>query len=371
MSYKRIGDYIHLVDSRNTELGVTQLLGISIQKKFILSIANISTTDMSVYRIIKQNQFAYSPVTSRNGDKITIALLKDYDEAILSPAYQVFEVVDEKELIPEYLFLWFNRAEFDRYARFHSWGSARETFNWEDLCDVKIPIPHIDEQKKYVAIYNNLLKNQQVYENSLADLQLICDQILNKIKHAKRNRIGQLVTTIDKRNKSNKISNLKGINVSKTFISSVANVSETDLSKYKIIKKSQFAYSPMQVGRDETIRVALYNYEQPAIISPAYLVFEVINGDVALPEFLMLWFCRSEFNRYGWFLSDGSVRASLEWERFSEIEIPIPDIEVQKAIVTIYHTLETRKRINGKLKDMIKPLCPVLMRRVVENMATI
>lgn len=371
MSYKRIGDYIHLVDSRNTELGVTQLLGISIQKKFILSIANISTTDMSVYRIIKQNQFAYSPVTSRNGDKITIALLKDYDEAILSPAYQVFEVVDEKELIPEYLFLWFNRAEFDRYARFHSWGSARETFNWEDLCDVKIPIPHIDEQKKYVAIYNNLLKNQQVYENSLADLQLICDQILNKIKHAKRNRIGQLVTTIDKRNKSNKISNLKGINVSKTFISSVANVSETDLSKYKIIKKSQFAYSPMQVGRDETIRVALYNYEQPAIISPAYLVFEVINGDVALPEFLMLWFCRSEFNRYGWFLSDGSVRASLEWERFSEIEIPIPDIEVQKAIITIYHTLETRKRINGKLKDMIKPLCPVLMRRVVENMATI
>ena len=367
MSYKRIGDYIHLVDISNTELAVTQLLGISIQKKFILSIANISTTDMSVYRIIKQNQFAYSPVTSRNGDKITIALLKDYDEAILSPAYQVFEVVDEKELIPEYLFLWFNRAEFDRYARFHSWGSARETFNWEDLCDVKIPIPHIDEQKKYVAIYNNLLKNQQVYENSLADLQLICDQILNKIKHAKRNRIGQLVTTIDKRNKGNKISNLKGINVNKTFMSSVANVSETDLSKYKIIKKSQFAYSPMQVGRDETIRVALYNYEQPAIISPAYLVFEVINDDVALPEFLMLWFCRSEFNRYGWFLSDGSVRASLEWERFSEIEIPIPDIEVQKAIVTIYHTLETRKRINGKLKDMIKPLCPVLMRGVVEN----
>ena len=370
MSYKRIGDYIHLVDNRNTDLKITNLKGVSTTKQLIESVANMSGVSLSGYKIVNNNQFVYVADTSRRGDKIAIAL-NHSTPCIVSSIYTVFEVNDLDFLLPEYLFIWFNRVEFDRYTRFHSWGSARETFNWEDMCNIKIPIPHIDEQKKYVAIYNNLLKNQQVYENSLADLQLICDQILNKIKHAKRNRIGQLVTTIDKRNKGNKISNLKGINVSKTFISSVANVSETDLSKYKIIKKSQFAYSPMQVGRDETIRVALYNYEQPAIISPAYLVFEVINDDVALPEFLMLWFCRSEFNRYGWFLSDGSVRASLEWERFSEIEIPIPDIEVQKAIVTIYHTLETRKRINGKLKDMIKPLCPVLMRRVVENMATI
>ena len=303
-----------------------------------------------------------------NRDEVLpVALYRENEPSIVSPAYITFEVIDESVLLPEFLMIEFQRPEFDRRAWTYCDSSVRGGLEWERFCDIKIPIPHIDEQKKYVAIYNNLLKNQQVYENSLVDLQLICDQILNKIKHAKRNRIGQLVTTIDKRNENNKISNLKGINVNKTFMSSVANVSETDLSKYKIIKKSQFAYSPMQVGRDETIRVALYNYEQPAIISPAYLVFEVINDDVALPEFLMLWFCRSEFNRYGWFLSDGSVRASLEWERFSEIEIPIPDIEVQKAIVTIYHTLETRKRINGKLKDMIKPLCPVLMRGVVEN----
>ena len=135
--------------------------------------------------VVKKGQFAYGPVTSRNGDKISVALLED-DEAIISTSYTAFEIIKTDELLPEYLMMWFRREEFDRYARFHSWGSARETFNWEDLCDVKIPIPHIDEQKKYVAIYNNLLKNQQVYENSLADLQLICDQILNKIKHAKR-----------------------------------------------------------------------------------------------------------------------------------------------------------------------------------------
>ena len=148
---------------------------------------------------------------------------------------------------------------------------------------------------------------------------------------------------------------------------SVANTSESDLSKYKIIQKGQFAYSAMQVGRDETIRLALYEGEQPAIISPAYLVFEVIDKAIVLPEFLMLWFYRPEFNRYGWFISDSSVRASLEWERFKEIKIPVPDIKIQEAIVTIYHTLETRKRINEQLKNTIKPLCPVLMRGVLEN----
>ena len=167
----RLGDYIQLVDKRNTNLAVTNLLGVSIQKKFIVSIANISKTDMSIYRVIGKNQFAFSPVTSRNGEKITIALYKEEEKAILSPAYQVFEVVDKENLISEYLFIWFNRSEFDRYARFHSWGSARETFTWDDLCNVEIPIPHIDEQRKYVAFYKSLLTNQKTYESSLEDLQ--------------------------------------------------------------------------------------------------------------------------------------------------------------------------------------------------------
>ena len=191
---------------------------------------------------------------------------------------------------------------------------------------------------------------------------------MDKLKHIDCHQIlGELVQLVDNRNKNNAIINLLGINIDKVFMPSKANVGETDLSKYKIVQKEQFAYSAMQVGRDETVRVVLYSFEEPAIISPAYLVFEVIDKKVLLPEFLMLWFYRPEFNRYGWFISDSSVRASLEWERFKEIQIPIPDIKIQKAIVTIYHTLETRKRINEQLKNAIKPLCPVLMKGVVEN----
>ncbi len=128
-SYKRLGDYIQPVAGRNKDLSNLPLVGLSITKKFIPSIANTIGTDMSTYRVIERNQFAYGPVTSRNGDKITIALFNDYDKALISQAYIPFEVKDKNELYPEYLMMWFRRPEFDRYARFKSHGSAREIFD--------------------------------------------------------------------------------------------------------------------------------------------------------------------------------------------------------------------------------------------------
>ena len=152
---KRLGDYIRPVDVRNTQGQVTRLLGVSIEKKFISSIANTIGTDMSTYKIVKKGQFAYGPVTSRNGDKVSIALLHE-EECIISSSYSVFEVIDSGILLPEYLMLWFRRAEFDRYARFHSHGSAREIFDWEEMCNVELPIPPIEEQKAIVNAYETI-----------------------------------------------------------------------------------------------------------------------------------------------------------------------------------------------------------------------
>jgi type I restriction enzyme, S subunit len=134
-NHKPLGHYIQPVVGRNIDLGNLPLMGLSIQKKFIPSIANTIGTDMSTYRIIERNQFAYGPVTSRNGDKITIALFKAFDKALISQAYIPFEVKDHNELNPEYLMMWFSRPEFDRYARFKSHGSAREIFDWEEICN--------------------------------------------------------------------------------------------------------------------------------------------------------------------------------------------------------------------------------------------
>ena len=154
-NYKKLGDYIRLVDERNTDGSVTRLLGVSIEKKFIESIANTIGTDMSIYKIVRKGQFAYGPVTSRNGDKVSIALLEE-EKCIISSSYSVFEIINTKELLPEYLNLWFKRPEFDRYARFHSHGSAREIFDWEEMCNVELPVPEIEEQRKIVEAYNTI-----------------------------------------------------------------------------------------------------------------------------------------------------------------------------------------------------------------------
>jgi len=155
-NYKKLGSYIQEVNIRNSKLEVDTLLGVSIKKELMPSIANTVGTNMKTYKILRKNQFAYGPVTSRNGNKISVALLDKYDKAIVSQAYTVFEVIDETELIPEYLMMWMRRPEFDRYARFKSHGSARETFNWDELCDVELPIPSIEKQQEIVAEYNTV-----------------------------------------------------------------------------------------------------------------------------------------------------------------------------------------------------------------------
>lgn len=180
-NYKRLGDYIREVDVRNRDLNVTKLLGVSISKEFMTSIANTIGTDMSSYKVVEPWQFAYGPVTSRNGDKVSIALYKDDEKAIVSQAYTIFEVTNKLELLPEYLMMWFRRPEFDRYARFKSHGSAREIFSWEEMCDVELPIPPIDQQQKIVAEYNAIQQRIKLNEQLIVKLEETAQAIYRKM----------------------------------------------------------------------------------------------------------------------------------------------------------------------------------------------
>ena len=157
-NYKKLAPYIRLVDIRNTSDERYDLLGVSVDKHFIKSIANTIGTDWRTYKVIQKGQFCYIPDTSRRGDKMGIALLTDYDIALVSQAYTVFEIINQEQLLPEYLNLWFKRPEFDRYARFHSHGSVREIFDWEEMCNVELPIPEIEEQRKIVEAYKTIEK---------------------------------------------------------------------------------------------------------------------------------------------------------------------------------------------------------------------
>lgn len=155
-NYKPLGRYIREIDIRNTEGKTDTLLGVSVKKQFITSIANTIGTDFTKYKVVKKRQFTYIPDTSRRGDKIAISLLQDYDEGLVSNVYTVFEVEDEVKLLPEYLMLWFSRTEFDRYARYKSHGSVREIFDWDELCRVELPVPPIEKQRNIVAIYKTI-----------------------------------------------------------------------------------------------------------------------------------------------------------------------------------------------------------------------
>ena len=175
--YKVLGDYIQLVDQRNRDLSVTNLLGVSIEKRFIPSIANIVGTDLSSYKVVRTGQFAYGPVTSRNGEKISIAYL-DGEACIISSSYTVFEVVKKNELDSEYLILLFSRPEFDRYARFHSWGSAREVFTMDDMNDVEIPIPDIKVQRQIVNIHKCYIERQRIADALKEQINNICPVLI-------------------------------------------------------------------------------------------------------------------------------------------------------------------------------------------------
>jgi len=363
-SYKRLGDYIQLVDNRNRDSKITLLRGVSTRKVLIKSVANMTRVSLHNYKIVQNGQFVYVADTSRRAEKIGLAL-NDSEPCIVSSIYTVFEVKDTDKLIPEYLFIWFNRSEFDRYARFNSWGSARETFDWDSMCEVRLPIPDITEQKKYVALYKSILNNQKVYENSLEDLQLICDTYIeNLIKTEEPKSLGNYIQQSDKRNLDFKISLVQGVSIHKTLIKTKANMSGVSLKNYKIVKNREFVFNPNTARMGERIPIA-FNENEDCIVSQIYPVFRVVDEKLLLSEYLFLFLRRAEFDRYARFNSWGSARETFDWDEMCRVKLPIPDIKVQEAIVTIYHTLETRKRINNELKESLKPLCPVLMRGVV------
>lgn len=367
MSYKRLGNYIQLVSIKNKDLKVTNLLGVNIFKRFMPSVANQSGLDLSKYKIIQKGQFATN-LMHVNRDEVLPVSLYTFDEpALVSPAYSTFEVIDENILLPEFLMMEFQRPEFDRKAWTYCDSSVRGGLEWERLCEMEIPIPHIDEQRKYVALYKGILANQKAYESSLNDLQLICDTYIEDlIKNEAPKLLGDYIEKVETRNSDNSIIDVMGMSVLKEFRTPSVKVNMNNLTNYRVVNYNEFGYV-QTTNNEKVLIVCLSKFKHPIIISSIHVVFKVKDEKQFIPEFLQMFFKRKEIDRYARFHSWGSARETFNWEDMCNIKLPIPDIKIQEAIVTIYHTLEARKRINEQLKASIKPICPVLMRGVVEN----
>lgn len=362
----KVGSLLETVDERNN-LGIREFYGVNIDKEFMPTAANTTGLDESKYKIIRRNRFVYSGMQTGRDECIRISMYNQDSPILVSPAYTTFEVNDTDLLLPQYLFMYFLSKEKDRYGAFCSDASIRSNLDWDAFCDIEIMLPTISIQQKYVDIYNAMLTNQQCYEKGLDDLRLAFEVLLEQQKYeSNRKQIGELLNEVDCRNSDKKFSNIQGININKLFMPSVANIKNVDLSKYKIVKRGQFAFSGMQTGRDECIRIALSDCDIPFIISPAYSVLECIDTTV-LPEYIYLWFMRKQVDRLGGFMSDGSIRTNLDMDRFFEIEIPIPNIYVQHSIVDIYKAYNIRKEINEKLKAQLKDICPILIKGSIEE----
>jgi type I restriction enzyme S subunit len=343
-------------------------MGVNIYKNFMPSVANSSGLDLSKYKLIQKGQFATNLMHVNRDEVLPVALFQSDAPAIVSPAYITFEVIDENELLPEYLMMEFQRPEFDRRAWTYCDSSVRGGLDWERFCDIEIPIPDIDEQRKFVALYNGLMTNQKVYENSLDDLQLICDTYIeNLIKTEEPKTLGDYIEQSDERNSDLQVTFLQGVSTNKVLIETKANTNGLSFHNYKVVRTGEFVYVADTSRRGDKIALAM-NSAEPCIVSAIYTVFRVTKASELLPEYLYLWFARPEFDRYARYHSWGSARETFDWADMCDVKLPIPDPKVQEAIVTIYHTLETRKRINEQLKNTIKPLCPVLMRGVVESL---
>lgn len=368
LSKVRLGDYLKIY---RENCGISNLTcwdvsGVNKDKEFFEPAKQVGE-DTSNYKIVPPDYFACNLMHIGRDVVLPIALNRTRKPKYVSPAYTVFYLTNEEAILKDFLFIYLNSSEKDRFFWFHCDGSVRDGMDWNVFCDMEIELPPIEVQQKYVDIYQGMVNNQKAYERGLEDLKLVCDAMLDKLKKDNgAKKLGDILKCIDVRNKDLITATVVGININKELFPTVADLENTDLKKYKVLCNNQFAYSPMQTGRDESIRISLYTEDDPVLVSPAYFVLQLMDDEI-LPEYVMMWFLRAEFDRYGCFLSDGSVRASLDLNRFFEIEIPVPLSVVQKSIVDIFKVYNTRKRINEQLKVQIKDICPILIKGSIDE----
>jgi type I restriction enzyme S subunit len=355
---------IRKVDNRNLDnyYSTKSLRGVNKNKKFIMTVASTDGLDLGKYKLIQPKQFVYSGMQTGRDECIRVSL-NTGSTIIVSPAYTVFEVKDGDKISPEYLMMILSNPEIDRIGWYKSDSSVRANLDWERFCEIQIPLPNIEQQREYASIYNSLIKLSRSHEQSFNGLQFITNTYIEKLveKFGTEALSGHLRLERIK-NVGLKYSNVRGISISKTFINPKANMNGVSLSNYSLVRRSQFSFNPNTARMGNKIPIAMNSSDETYIVSAIYPVFSIIDEQKLLPEFLLLWFKRPEFDRYARFNSWGSARETFDWSEMQRVRLPIPPISVQKSIVAIYHALEARKSLNERIKTIIKEISPVLTK---------
>ena len=349
---------------RNTEyndqlkFGTENVRGVLNTKGISDTRVSVDTRDLSKFLVVRPGGFIFN---HRVHDKLGLGYNTSNDVYIFTNDYVAFYVKPEMAknvLLPDYLYIWYLRPEFDRYMLFKTYGSATLFFNWDNMCELEIELPDITIQRKFVAIYKAMVANQQSYERGLEDLKLVCDGYIEDLRRKMQCApIGDFIGQSKEKNSDGLITLEQGINIEKKFIT--PQRSNDNFYGRQIVRTGQIAYCTQL--NNANIAVALRTGPD-CIVSSVYDVIFIKDQTKLLPEYLMIWLSRREFGRFVYWASQGTSYEFLSYENLAGYKIPVPDIHVQEAIASIYNCYIRRREINEQLKAQVKDICPILIK---------
>lgn len=366
----RLGDYIEVYDVKNVDSQDLPFCGINKYKTFMPTVADTNELDSSKYKIVKKNVFVFSGMQTGRDVCIRLALYTNNDAILVSPAYTTFIVKDKSVILPEFLFIQFNRFQMDRYGWFLSDGSIRSNLDWSVFCDILIPLPDPDIQQELVDTYNGLNALAEQNEALSKPLTEACQAyIVDCKKKYPEVELVECIDPCDERNNDGKytLDDVRGISILKILIPTKADMQDVSLSPYKLLKPGEFSYVTVTSRNGGKISLARNDSDKSYLVSSSYEVFRSKNTQELLPEYLYLLLSREEFDRYSRFNSWGSARETFDWSELCRVRIPLPPPEVQQAIVDIYRCSEEAKKIATEAREKMKTLCPALVQRAING----
>ena len=345
------GDLIELHFVRNSDgkYDENDAIGVNIEKEIRPMKGDTSRKELTTFYLVEPGTFVYNPRGSR---KLGLGYNDSPNTYITTYNNMIFRIREDAKdkVLPKYLFMYLSRKEWDRRAEILSWGSSTEVFAWDTFCETEIQLPSLDIQQKYVDVYQGMIANQQSYERGLEDLKLVCDGYIEELgRNIPAEAIGKYLILSDLRNDENlDVDSVRGISTGKEFIPTKADMDGVGLSNYKVVVPRSFAYVPDTSRRGDKISLALNISEENYLVSSISVVFGTMQDDL-LPEYLMMFFSRAEFDRYARFNSWGSARETFDWDEMCDVKIPIPDIHVQREIAEMYSVYIERIDINERM----------------------
>mgnify|MGYP003084203078 CR=1 FL=1 len=358
MKWVRLGDYIEQRREKNTFSNLP-IRGVT-REGFIPP--KQLEADTSIYNVFYKNDFVFNPARMELN---SIALNTEYEIAICSSLYEVFNISKPSELLPEYLNLYIKRDEFARFCAYDAMGSARNYFRFANLCDIQIPLPPLSVQRDLVEAYEGLKRLAEDNEALIAPLTEACQAFIVDCKRKYQEvQVGEFIEEVDERNKDLSVTLSQGIDVNMAFIP--AKREAEDKQNAKIVREDQFAYNKVVKSNGTKLPLALRKGEA-CFISSSYSVFRIIDEACIIPEFLFLLLSRSEFHRYCGYKAEGTTRDVFSFSELCRVRIPLPPLEIQQSIVRLYHCIEEARSIATEAREGLTKLCPALVQRAIHS----